>query len=174
MLHWLMYCFSYTISCLSISYSHKNTSHIGKAHYSYNTSLAIFVSNTCHPAPCYLNKDKVFLLLSNQYRNPERGFKPGSLSECLFEFDTRSKPLPALPPRPVKDIFVQNISYFSKNYTWISLVLSTPGCIIQSILVLPPFSIFCKSWNFKKNIFFIIQWLKQACSQSKHNVKCLK
>ena len=25
--------------------------------------------------------------------NPERGFKPGSSSECLIEFDTRSKPL---------------------------------------------------------------------------------
>ena len=28
------------------------------------------VSDTCHPAPCYLNSDKVFLLLSNQYLNP--------------------------------------------------------------------------------------------------------
>ena len=45
------------------------------------------VSNTCHPAPCYLNGDKVFLLLSDQYHNPE------SVSECLLEFDTHSKPL---------------------------------------------------------------------------------
>ena len=51
------------------------------------------VSNTCHPAPCYWNSDKVFLLLSDQYCNPEQGFKPGSSSECLLEFDTRSKPL---------------------------------------------------------------------------------
>ena len=49
------------------------------------------VSDTCHPAPCYLNSDKVFLLLSDQYRNPKRGFKSGALSECLLEFDTRSK-----------------------------------------------------------------------------------
>ena len=26
----------------------------------------------------YLNRDKVFLLLSNQYHNPERGFEPGT------------------------------------------------------------------------------------------------
>ena len=31
-------------------------------------------SDTCHPAPCYLNSNK---LLSNQYRNSERGFKAG-------------------------------------------------------------------------------------------------
>ena len=36
------------------------------------------ISNTCQPARCYLNSDKVFLLLSGQYRNPERGFEPGS------------------------------------------------------------------------------------------------
>ena len=47
---------------------------------------------TCHLAPCYLNSE-VFLLLSKRYRNPERGFEPRSLSECLLEFDTRSKPL---------------------------------------------------------------------------------
>ena len=44
-----------------------------------------------HRTPYYLNSDKVFLLLSDQYHNPERGFKPGPLSECLLEFDTRSK-----------------------------------------------------------------------------------
>ena len=27
------------------------------------------------------------------HQNPEQGFKPGSSSECLLEFDTRSKPL---------------------------------------------------------------------------------
>ena len=43
--------------------------------------------------PCYLNSVKVFLLLSNQYCNPERGCEPGSLSECLLKFDTLSKPL---------------------------------------------------------------------------------
>ena len=31
-----------------------------------------------NPAPCYLNSIKVFLLLSNQYCNPKRGFKPGT------------------------------------------------------------------------------------------------
>ena len=36
------------------------------------------VSDTCHPAPWYLNSDKVFLLLSDQYGNPKRGFEPGS------------------------------------------------------------------------------------------------
>ena len=49
------------------------------------------VSDTCHPVPCYLNSDKVFRLLSDQYPNPEQGFKLGSLSECLLEFDTCSK-----------------------------------------------------------------------------------
>ena len=51
------------------------------------------ISNTCHPAPYYLNSDKPFLTLSDQYRNPEWGFEPGSLSKCLIEFYTRSKPL---------------------------------------------------------------------------------
>ena len=36
------------------------------------------ISDTCHPAPCYFNSNKVFLLLSNQYCNPERGFKLGT------------------------------------------------------------------------------------------------
>ena len=35
----------------------------------------------------------VFLLLSNQYCNPEQGIKPRCSSECLLEFDTSSKPL---------------------------------------------------------------------------------
>ena len=35
--------------------------------------------------PCYLNSDKVFLLLSDRYCNPKRGFEPGSFSgyNCL-------------------------------------------------------------------------------------------
>ena len=33
------------------------------------------------------------LTLSDQHLNPERGFEPGSSSECLLKFDTRSKPL---------------------------------------------------------------------------------
>ena len=49
------------------------------------------VSDICHPVPCYLNSNKVFLLLSDKYHNPEQGFKPGSLSECELEFDTSSK-----------------------------------------------------------------------------------
>ena len=36
------------------------------------------VSDTCHLAPCYLNRDEVFLLLSDQYHNPEQGFEPGT------------------------------------------------------------------------------------------------
>ena len=32
-------------------------------------------------------------LPSDPYHNPERGFEPWSSSECLLEFDTRSKPL---------------------------------------------------------------------------------
>ena len=36
------------------------------------------ISDTCHLAPCYLNSDKVFLLLSDRYHNPELGFEPGS------------------------------------------------------------------------------------------------
>ena len=36
------------------------------------------VSDTCHPAPYYVNSDKPFLTLSDQYRNPERGFVPGT------------------------------------------------------------------------------------------------
>ena len=49
------------------------------------------IRDICQPAPCYLNSDKVFIILSNHYRNPEWGFEPGSSSECLLEFDTHSK-----------------------------------------------------------------------------------
>ena len=65
--------------------------HIGRA----NSVYAQFdiVSNTCHPAPCYLNSNKAFLLLSDPNHNPELGFEPRSLSECLLEFDTSSKSL---------------------------------------------------------------------------------
>ena len=49
------------------------------------------VSDTCHLAPYYLNSDEPFLTPSDQYCNPEWGFKPGSSSECLLEFVTRSK-----------------------------------------------------------------------------------
>ena len=42
------------------------------------------VSDTCHVAPYYLNSDKPFLTLSNQYCNPEQRFKPGSLGKCLL------------------------------------------------------------------------------------------
>ena len=68
----------------------------------YSSSLGVpdsvyarfnFVSETCHPAPYYLNSDKPFLTLRERYRNPEREFEPGSLSECLLEFNTHSKPL---------------------------------------------------------------------------------
>ena len=34
------------------------------------------VSDTCHLAPYYFYSDKPFLTLSDQYRNPERGFVP--------------------------------------------------------------------------------------------------
>ena len=56
-------------------------------------TLFDILSDTCHPVPFYLNNAKVFLLLSDLYRNPKQGFKPRSLSECLLEFGTRSKPL---------------------------------------------------------------------------------
>ena len=36
------------------------------------------VNDTCHLAPCYLNGAKVFLLLSDRYRNPEQEFEPGT------------------------------------------------------------------------------------------------
>ena len=35
------------------------------------------VSNTCHPAPCYLKSNKVFLILSDRYCNLERESNPG-------------------------------------------------------------------------------------------------
>ena len=46
-----------------------------------------------HISGFYLNSDKPFLTMSDRYCHPERGFKPRSLSECLLEFDTCSKPL---------------------------------------------------------------------------------
>ena len=49
--------------------------------------------HNCHPVLCYLNSDKLFLTLSDRYRNPEWGFKPGAMSEHLLEFDACSNPL---------------------------------------------------------------------------------
>ena len=40
-----------------------------------------------HPVSCYLNSKKLFPILHNRYHNPERGFKLGSLSDNLLEFD---------------------------------------------------------------------------------------
>ena len=53
-----------------------------------------WVSDKCHPAPCFLSRDKVFLLLSGQYCNPKRGLnlRPKRLS--LLEFEAwRLRPL---------------------------------------------------------------------------------
>ena len=36
-------------------------------------------SNTCHQAPYYLNSEKPFLTLSDQYRNQKQGFEPRTL-----------------------------------------------------------------------------------------------
>ena len=52
-------------------------------HYIYGYAQFDIISNTCYLGarylgPCYLNVDKVFLLLSDRYRNPKPGFKPGS------------------------------------------------------------------------------------------------
>ena len=69
------------------------------------------ISNTCHPAPCYLNSDRVFLLMSNQYRNPEQGFKPVSSSECLLEFDTHTKPLGHHGRFYVNIIIIKSVQY---------------------------------------------------------------
>ena len=69
------------------------------------------ISNTCHPAPCYLNSDRVFLLMSNQYCNPEQGFKPVSSSECLLEFDTHSKPLGHHGRFYVNIIIIRSVQY---------------------------------------------------------------
>ena len=48
-----------------------------------------YVSRFCHPAPCYMISDKLFISLSDQYCNPERGFEPGSsgynqLRDCMW------------------------------------------------------------------------------------------
>ena len=53
--------------------------------------FSIHKGHNCHPAPYYLNSDKPFLTLSNQYHKPKEGFELGSSSECLLEFDTCSK-----------------------------------------------------------------------------------
>ena len=58
------------------------------------------VSNTCYPAPCYLNSNKVFLLLSDQYCDPERGFEPGSFGIYNQSRDCMA-PQTARQPRPV-------------------------------------------------------------------------
>ena len=52
------------------------------------------VSHTSHPAHCYLNSKKVFLLLSNQYCNPGRGFEPGTFRHSLYlNLRSRLRPL---------------------------------------------------------------------------------
>ena len=46
------------------------------------------VSDTCRPAPCYLNSNKLFLILRDRYRNPERDSNLGPKRLSLLEFST--------------------------------------------------------------------------------------
>ena len=41
-----------------------------------------------HPAACYLNRDKLFLTLSDQYHSPEQDSNLGSKHLSLLEFET--------------------------------------------------------------------------------------
>ena len=41
-----------------------------------------------HPVPCYLNSDKLFLYLSDRYRNPEQDSNLGPKPLSLLEFKT--------------------------------------------------------------------------------------
>ena len=45
------------------------------------------ISITCHPAPCYLNSCNLFLILSDQYCNPERDSNLGPKHLSLLEFE---------------------------------------------------------------------------------------
>ena len=44
--------------------------------YIFTSQLSVRYCKLLHPAPCYLNSDKVCLLLSDQYRSPERDSNP--------------------------------------------------------------------------------------------------
>ena len=46
------------------------------------------ISDTCHPVPFYLNRDKLFIILSNHYCNPEWDSNLGPKHLSLPEFET--------------------------------------------------------------------------------------
>ena len=67
-----------------------------------------------HMSPCYVNSDKLFKILSNQYHNPERHSNLGPKSLSLLEFTTwRLRPLGA--PRPVSTPNIWEAFYWSKT-----------------------------------------------------------
>ena len=49
--------------------------------YVFTSQLSVRYRKLLHPAPYYLNSDKVCLLLSDQYRSPERDSNPPYQSE---------------------------------------------------------------------------------------------
>ena len=78
-----------SISCKGMPYPcQTRANHIDKRTYlNCNLTLIIF---TWHLVS---SKSSNLTLLSDRYHYPEWVFKPGSLIECLLEFDIRSKPL---------------------------------------------------------------------------------
>ena len=58
------------------------------------SDLGLIISDTCHPAPCYLNSKKLFIILSGQYRSPEWDLNLGPKCLSLLKFETwRLRPL---------------------------------------------------------------------------------
>ena len=65
----------------------------------------------CHPAPCFLNRDKLFLTLSDQYRNPERRFQLPEQNHTSFE--ASALPLSHHGRFPLRVLFQQKFCPFS-------------------------------------------------------------
>ena len=123
-----------------------------QAHSAY--AWFYIVSNTCYLAPCSLNSEKVFLLLSYQYHNPEQGFEPGSfggynqLKDCMSSLTAR-------PPWPViffallaKKNFLTHFHYINIFFTsWFGLFTHVESNLIWLL------QLFSNSWHFHCNTF---------------------
>ena len=79
----------YSVCLICLTLSRLVSSFIYVTNFPCETQYDI-ISNSCHPAPCYLNSNKVFLLLSDQYLNPRLDSNRESSSDFVLEFENSS------------------------------------------------------------------------------------
>ena len=70
----------------------------------------VIISDTCHPASCCLNSEKLFPISDDRYCNPERDLEPGisaSVSTRIWSKATDA----TRPPQPVLRMFCKESKF---------------------------------------------------------------